>query len=401
MFYKGNKKPLKPQESSHHNHSCTLAHVASLGARRVLVSLRHPTARYISGFQRRLNGLGHGRSFLTLGESGERIHMGKNEANHVFEAAFASSKKELGKGGGKGEGPRARAFEDPSVAAFRAKIQDAAATTATVLPPEGATRNGTSAAAEVFLNALRTRSHPLHPEALLTAWAQKFMLPVVGFYLPPRPSAHAPPPLSSSSSPLEMVEVEVRFLCTPTLGADLTAAGRAWGLAAREGRESQVADKTKSNITSGHGGGSGGRGVGKSPLKSGFGAVGGSGKLPPLSSSFMGSSLSEDLLPHIHASPVGSETAAQNHEPKEASRESPVRVGKTEAHWLSEVAYAADLALYLEHCGGGDGTGEGGERNDEKSRTRANSGAAPLRDQQRKSAKFLCSKERCSWMSAS
>lgn len=44
----------KIKQPSHHNHACTLASLAVHGARKVLVSIRHPVARIVSGYQRRL-----------------------------------------------------------------------------------------------------------------------------------------------------------------------------------------------------------------------------------------------------------------------------------------------------------------------------------------------------------
>jgi hypothetical protein len=41
-------------QPGHHNHDCTLAALAALGARRAVVSIRHPVARLVSGYQRRM-----------------------------------------------------------------------------------------------------------------------------------------------------------------------------------------------------------------------------------------------------------------------------------------------------------------------------------------------------------
>ena len=46
-------------QPSHHNHDCSLAALASLGARQVVTTIRHPFARLASGFQRRMD-TGHG-----------------------------------------------------------------------------------------------------------------------------------------------------------------------------------------------------------------------------------------------------------------------------------------------------------------------------------------------------
>jgi len=40
---------------AHHNHDCTLAAMSNRGATRLLVTLRHPVARIISGYQRRMD----------------------------------------------------------------------------------------------------------------------------------------------------------------------------------------------------------------------------------------------------------------------------------------------------------------------------------------------------------
>ena len=44
------------RQRAHHNHDCTLESVNSNGAQRVIVSLRHPLGRIISGYQRRIEG---------------------------------------------------------------------------------------------------------------------------------------------------------------------------------------------------------------------------------------------------------------------------------------------------------------------------------------------------------
>lgn len=43
-------------QPAHHNHDCTLRRVADKGAARVVVSVRHPLARIVSGYQRRVEG---------------------------------------------------------------------------------------------------------------------------------------------------------------------------------------------------------------------------------------------------------------------------------------------------------------------------------------------------------
>jgi len=49
-------------QAAHHNHDCTLSHLANAGAKRVVVSLRDPVARIISGYQRRMSNSGRGKS---------------------------------------------------------------------------------------------------------------------------------------------------------------------------------------------------------------------------------------------------------------------------------------------------------------------------------------------------
>ena len=66
--------------ASHHAHECALEHVRQRGARRVLVSLRAPVARVVSGFQRR-------EERSELNPAGRAARKG---ANQLLAAAFGS-----------------------------------------------------------------------------------------------------------------------------------------------------------------------------------------------------------------------------------------------------------------------------------------------------------------------
>ena len=163
-------------QPSHHGHDCTLVDVARAGgARRVVVSLRDPLARLVSGFQRRMEG---------------------NNERKVWNRVMA-------------------------------KCFDAAA--------GGLTR---------FVEALRDADDPLHTDALLAVYGptrQSYMVPVVEYYLQGMVATDRAGTRYVTED--DGLDVEVAFVCTPTLDSDLEALERRWRLGAADGSSKSGREK--------------------------------------------------------------------------------------------------------------------------------------------------------------
>ena len=228
-------KALKKNEQrSHHNHDCRLADVVFYGARRVVISLRHPVARIVSGFQRRLD------------------------------SSLSSNIKKY--------------------------------------PNKALGENFRSTGLDDYVAALKDPRHPKHEIALDVTYGenrQSFMLPMVGYYLG----------VGFSGAGSEQAQVEVRFLCTPTLSRDFVRAGEAWGLTF--------------------------------------------------------SSMSANTAQH-HASTVHSDESSSTrttalHESYDSSSAVAKKVALSNAsRAFIEGVYARDVDLYERHCGGGDSSSGGG-----------------------------------------
>ena len=173
------------RQNAHHNHDCTLADMAAVGARRVIVSLRHPAARIVSGFQRRA--LGQNPSSRVRGDT--KTSLSKTTAEKAANLLFVESFVPFG--------------------------------------------------VDEYVSALRLPEHPKHRAAIDATYGKKrqsYMIPLIGFYFGDGDVENSLGLRATTSGGggedgnHELVTVEVQFLCTPTLSADYLAAVKLWGL---------------------------------------------------------------------------------------------------------------------------------------------------------------------------